>query len=66
MPADTRLNLLFTGLVSFMRVPSCSDLSALDADIAILGAPSDEGSPWKPGARFAPRKIRELSVKYAG
>lgn len=65
MPED-RLNLPYTGLVSFMRVPSCSDLADLHADIAILGAPSDEGSPWKPGARFAPRKIRELSVKYAG
>jgi len=67
--ADDRLNLPFTGLVSFMRVPTCTDLDAVDADIAdiaILGAPSDEGSPWKPGARFAPRKIRELSIKYAG
>jgi agmatinase len=63
---DDRLNLPFTGLVSFMRVPTCTDLDAVDADIAILGAPSDEGSPWKPGARFAPRKIRELSIKYAG
>jgi agmatinase len=64
--AEDRLNLPFTGLVSFMRVPSCTDLSRIDADIAVLGAPTDEGSPWKPGARFAPRKIRELSVKYAG
>src|SRR5215813_365297 len=64
--AEDRLNLPFTGLVSFMRVPTCTDLDAVDADIAILGAPTDEGSPWKPGARFAPRKIRELSVKYAG
>jgi agmatinase len=64
--ADDRLNLPFTGLVSFMRVPTCTDLAAVDADIAILGAPSDEGSPWKPGSRFAPRKIRELSIKYAG
>src|SRR2546426_3063963 len=62
---DDRLNLPFTGLVSFMRVPTCTDLDAVDADIAILGAPSDEGSPWKPGARFAPRKIRELSIKFA-
>jgi agmatinase len=64
--AEDRLNLPFTGLVSFMRAPTCPDLVGLDADIAILGAPTDEGSPWKPGARFAPRKIRELSVKYAG
>src|SRR5215813_10483942 len=53
---EDRLNLPFTGLVSFMRVPTCTDLDAVDADIAILGAPTDEGSPWKPGARFAPRK----------
>jgi agmatinase len=64
--AKDRLNLPFTGFVSFMRVPTCTDFAKLDADIAILGAPSDEGSPWAPGARFAPRKIRELSVKYAG
>jgi agmatinase len=64
--AEERLNLPFTGLVSFMRVPACLDFTAIDADIAILGTPTDEGSPWKPGARFAPRKIRELSVKYAG
>lgn len=61
-----RLNLPFTGLVSFLRGPICTDLSQLRADIAVLGVPSDEGSPWKPGARFAPRKIREMSVKFAG
>lgn len=65
MPAD-RLNLPFTGLVSFLRSPACADLDSLDADIGIIGVPSDEGSPWKPGARMAPRRIRELSVRYAG
>jgi agmatinase len=64
--SNDRLNLPFTGLVSFLRTPVCANFDELDADIAILGVPSDEGSPWKPGARFAPRKIRELSVKYAG
>jgi agmatinase len=64
--AEARLNLPYTGLVSFMRVPAVTDFTRLDADIAIIGAPTDEGSPWKPGARFAPRKIREMSVKYAG
>ena len=61
-----RWDLPFTGLVSFLRSPSCTDLDRLDADIAVLGVPSDEGSPWKPGARFAPRKIRELSLQFAG
>jgi agmatinase len=66
---EPRLNLAFTGLVSFLRMPICDDLEQLgqaNADIAVLGVPTDEGSPWKPGARFAPRKIRELSMKYAG
>jgi agmatinase len=61
-----RWELPFTGFVSFLRSPACTNLDRLDADIAVLGAPSDEGSPWKPGARFAPRKIRELSVQFAG
>jgi agmatinase len=60
---DGRLNLPFTGLVSFMRSPVCTDISQLDADIAIIGAPTDEGSPWIPGARFAPRSIREQSMR---
>ncbi len=64
--AEDRLNLPFTGLVSFMRAPAVTDFTRLDADIAILGAPTDEGTPWKPGSRFAPRKIREMSVRYAG
>ena len=61
-----RWDLPYTGFVSFLRSPTCSDLDRLDADIAVLGVPSDESSPWKPGARFAPRKIRELSVQFAG
>jgi agmatinase len=64
--AEDRLNLAFTGLVSFLRSPVCTDLDQLDADIAVLGVPTDEGSPWKPGSRFAPRKIRELSLQFAG
>jgi agmatinase len=46
-----------------LRSPVCTDLSKLDADIAVIGAPTDEGSPWIPGARFAPRSIREESVR---
>jgi len=64
--ATGRWDLPYTGFVSFLRSPTCPDLDRLDADIAVLGVPSDEGSPWKPGARFAPRKIRELSVQFAG
>jgi agmatinase len=64
--AVDKLGLAYTGLVSFLRSPVCNDLTQLDADIAILGAPTDEGSPWIPGARFAPRAIREQSVRSRG
>jgi agmatinase len=62
---EARLNLPFVGIPSYLRAPIVTDLDDLDADIAILGVPSDEGSPWYPGARMAPRKIREMSVRYA-
>jgi agmatinase len=61
-----RLNLPFTGIPTFLRSRVETDLNQLDADIAILGVPTDEGTPWKPGSRFAPRAIREMSVRYAG
>ena len=41
-----------------------TDLTSLDADIAILGAPTDEGSPFLPGSRFGPRSIREHSLRF--
>ena len=63
---EDRLNLPFTGIPSFLRAPIVTDLQAIDADVAVLGVPSDEGTPWKPGARFAPRSIREMSVRYVG
>src|SRR5262249_44977039 len=53
----------FSGIVSFLRAPMCSNLEQLDADIGVLGAPTDEWNAWLPGARFAPRSIRELSVR---
>ena len=44
----------FVGMPSFMRAPICTDLDQLDADIAIMGAPTDEGSPYLPGSRHGP------------
>jgi agmatinase len=48
-----------------MRAPLCEDLDSLDADIAFLGAPFDESSPIFPGMRYAPRRAREMSLKFA-
>jgi agmatinase len=54
----------FSGIPSFLRADICSDISQLDADIAVMGAPTDEGSPFMPGSRFGPRGIREHSLRF--
>jgi arginase family enzyme len=57
------LNMTFVGIPSFLRAAICTNLGALDADIAVIGVPTDEGSPFMPGSRFAPRAIREQLVR---
>ncbi len=60
----SRVNFPFVGIPSFLRSVICTDLGELDADIAVLGAPSDEGSPFMPGSRFGARSIREHSTRF--
>src|SRR5919197_4509859 len=59
-----RLDFPFVGIPSFLRSAICTDLGSLDADIAVLGAPTDEGSPFLPGSRFGARSIREHSLRF--
>jgi agmatinase len=59
-----RLNMPFVGIPSFLRAAICRDLDKLDADVAFMGAPTDEGSPFMPGSRFGPRSIREHSLRF--
>lgn len=60
-----RLNLPFVGICSFGKYPISTDWDAIDADVAVLGAPFDFGTQWRPGARFGPRAIREASTLFA-
>jgi agmatinase len=62
--AEGRLDFPFVGIPSFLRSPIAHDLAQLDADVAILGAPTDEGSPFMAGSRFGPRAIREHSLRF--
>jgi len=50
----------YTGVgVTFGRVPLVLDPEGLrGADVAVLGAPFDEGVSYRPGTRFGPRAIR--------
>jgi agmatinase len=50
----------FMGIPSFMRLPVTRDLAGVD--VAILGVPFDSGTSHRSGARFGPRKIREMSL----
>lgn len=59
------LNLPFTGICSFSKFPICTDLSRLDADVAVIGVPYDMGTQWRSGARMGPRGIREASTLYS-
>jgi len=60
-----RLNLPFTGICTFGKSPIAADWAAIDADVAILGAPFDAGTQWRAGARFGPRGVREASTLFS-
>ena len=60
-----RLNLPFVGISTFAKKPYVADWNAIDADVAILGAPFDFGTQWRPGARFGPRAVREASTLFS-
>lgn len=68
MPNDYdtgRLNLPFVGISTFGKRPYVADWSAIDADVAVMGAPFDFGTQFRPGARFGPRAVREASTLFS-
>ena len=60
-----RLNLPFVGISTFGKRAYVEDWTALNADVAILGAPFDAGTQWRSGARFGPRAVREASTLFS-
>ncbi len=55
----------FTGIASFLRsriAQTPEDYAG--AKIGVLGVPFDEGSPFLPGSRMAPRTLREHSLRF--
>ena len=63
--AAGRLNLPFVGISTFGKRPYIADWDAIKADVAVLGAPYDFGTQWRPGARFGPRAVREASTLFS-
>ena len=45
---------------TFFKTPLCTDLDELDADVAFIGVPFDQGTSARPGARYGPDAIRDV------
>ncbi len=60
-----RLNLPFVGICTFGKYLYVEDWNAIDADVAVMGAPYDFGCQWRSGARMGPRAIREASTLFS-
>ncbi len=59
----------YMGSTTFAKVPLIEDVSQISArspDAAIVGAPVDDGTTYRPGARFGPRAIRTANNNYGG
>ncbi len=60
-----RLNLPFVGISTFGKRAYVENWDDIQADVAIIGAPFDGGTQFRPGARFGPRAVREASTLFA-
>lgn len=58
-PLDAQITPRFAGSPTFFRLPFQSDLASLN--VAVQGIPFDGAASFRPGARFGPRAIREMS-----
>lgn len=61
-PINPRVSPRFGDIVTFNRLPHVPELKGAEVDVAILGIPFDGGTTYRPGARFAPRAVRQASV----
>ena len=58
-PVDSMRVPRFAGLATFARLPRIDEVAR--ADVAVLGVPFDAGVTFRPGARFGPASVREVS-----
>ena len=58
-PVDGRVMPRFAGPATFARLPEIDRVT--DYDVAVLGVPFDNGTSYRPGARFGPMAVRQAS-----
>lgn len=55
----------FAGINTFLKAPYLEDVRECGRyDVAVLGAPLDSGTTYRPGTRFGPQGIRRISALY--
>ena len=57
--------LSYAGISTFARAPHAPLNAEFSVDAGVLGIPFDIALGFRPGARFAPRAIRDASLRYA-
>lgn len=53
-----------TGIATFCKAAFVPDLDRLDADVGVIGVPTDFAASMRPGCRQAPRAIRDASTRF--
>jgi arginase family enzyme len=57
----------FACISTFLKAPYLEDVKQVGGhDVAIVGAPFDMGTTFRPGARWAPQAVRQISKLYDG
>lgn len=62
--SERRASLPHTGIATFAKSPYVEDLTTLDAEVGVLGVPTDAAAGMRPGCRQAPRAIRDASTRF--
>lgn len=57
-------HLPYSGIATFARAPHAAPDGDWRSDVGVLGIPFDIALGFRPGARFAPRALREASLRY--
>jgi agmatinase len=55
----------YAGINTFLKAPYVEDVRRCgEYDVAVLGAPHDSGTTYRPGTRFGPQGMRRISALY--
>ena len=53
----------FAGINTFRKAPYCENIRDVSKyEVAIVGAPFDMGTTYRPGCRFGPQAVRRISA----